>query len=265
MPTGVIAYKLLKKAELIIDIPLSWLELRNSGVSTLRRSAYAERKILRELLHCLRMENDLVVYDIGAHTGRYAAAIANSTAVRQVIAFEPIPDSFGMLKEHTQALGKVTPINLALGDETGRTRFFLNESRASSSLLPMHPRHVRHFPFTARVSQASVEIKTLDEVSAELRLVPPDIIKLDVQGYEDRVIAGGAETFGKARWCLIELSLVELYEGAATFDQLYRAMTSLGFALRQVTDQLVGQDGTPLQINALFEKRSSSMQGAKEG
>ena len=157
-----------------------------------------------------------MVYDIGAHTGQYAAAIADARSVRKVIAFEPIPESYHQLVARTRDSEKIEAVHVALGIEPGQSKFFRNEFAASSSLLPMHARLIEQFPHATRADQITVEVETLDRVVKDLSLDMPDIIKLDVQGYEDRVIAGGQATFGVARWCLVELSLVELYEDTAT-------------------------------------------------
>lgn len=255
MPPGVVLEKLLRRATKYVDVPLSTIELRNHGIKTERKVSYQNRKVLRELRHCLSHGTELIVYDIGGHTGRYAAAIAAASAVRQVVSFEPIRESFQELVDRTRDSGKVRAINLALGDERGEAEFQVNEAPGSSSFLEMLPSHVEHFPQTAMSSSLKVQVSKLDDVVAECRLTQPDIIKMDVQGYEDRVIAGGLETFQAATWCLIELSLVDLYEGAMTFDQLYRKVVSLGFRLCEVTDQLKGKDGTTLQMNALFERQ----------
>jgi len=42
---------------------------------------------------------------------------------------------------------------------------------------------------------------------------------MDVQGYEDRVIRGGAKVFASARACLLEINLDALYERQASFNE----------------------------------------------
>jgi FkbM family methyltransferase len=255
MPPGLVAEKVLKRAQRAIDRPISRLELRNSGVSLTGPTSFSDRLILREIRQSLRSRNDLVVYDIGAHTGRYARAIASASSVCQVVSFEPIPESFEQLVQATSHLGKVLPINLALGDTSREAKFLQNNARASSSLLPMLARHSEEFPFTAGTHEIMVPVRRLDDIIHERGLRSPDVIKLDVQGYEDRVIRGGPEAFGSARWCHLELSLIALYEDSLQFDELYRIVADLGFTLAEFTDQLFGKSGNALQVNVLFERR----------
>jgi FkbM family methyltransferase len=66
-----------------------------------------------------------------------------------------------------------------------------NEFSDSSSLLEMADLHKQAFPFTARETLETVAVKRLDEAVEGLPLQDDILIKMDTQGYEDRVIAGG--------------------------------------------------------------------------
>lgn len=134
----------------------------------------------------------------------------------------------------------------------GQVEFYLNEHRASSSmLLPLH--HKEHFPFASQVEKIIVPVLTLDSVMVSHISEQPDLIKIDVQGFEDRVIRGGFNTLRNTRWCLVEVSLVELYQGAPTFDTVYQLLSDLGFELREITDQWTGTLDIQVQLNVLFE------------
>jgi len=82
-------------------------------------------------------------------------------------------------------------------------------------------------------------------------------VKIDVQGFEDRVIRGGTEAIRHAQWLLLELSVVPLYDHAPSFDELYRLVSSVGFSFAGFTDQLEGRTGEPLQVDAIFRKTSA--------
>lgn len=254
MPRRQVALKVLEKGKRLIDVPGTALELQLSRVITTQRTTFEDREILREVKRCLSSGSRLVVFDIGAHKGHYAAAIASATSVGEVVAFEPIPESFDALKQVAKESTKIRPINIALGDKPGSSEFYVNDASASSSFLPMLESHVEHFPHTRNTRRITVEVETLDNVVASQGLPKPNLIKVDVQGFEDRVIAGGKKTFGAARWCLIEVSLVELYDGAGSFGVIYRSLADLGYELREVTSQLRGKNGDVLQMNVLFER-----------
>ena len=55
------------------------------------------------------------------------------------------------------------------------------------------------------------------------------LLKLDVQGYEDKIILGGRESIKKIRALLLELSLVELYDGQSLWIDVINNLQTIGF------------------------------------
>jgi FkbM family methyltransferase len=195
-----------------------------------------------------------VVYDIGAGTGTFAVAAASSRRVGEVFAFEPHQRSYRKLADRVERFGNVTVFNTALGDRNGSGTLFESELADSSSLLPMADLHVTSFPRSRPRGQSPASIRRLDDVVADERLPRPDFIKMDVQGYEDRVLAGGKETFAAAQHCLVELNLAELYEGSAQFEDVYRILFELDFSLVGVGRSVISSQGTTLQFDGLFAR-----------
>ena len=65
-------------------------------------------------------------------------------------------------------------------------------------LQTMDSLHKSEFPQTANSWPEEIEVRRLDDLADEMSLEPPIVIKVDVQGFEGRVIAGGKETFSGA-------------------------------------------------------------------
>ena len=79
------------------------------------------------------------------------------------------------------------------------------------------------------------------------------LIKVDVQGFEDKVIAGGVETFKKAKVVLIENSFVELYESQPLFDDIYMKLKELGFEYRGALQQKIAKNtGQIISEDSMF-------------
>lgn len=77
---------------------------------------------------------------------------------------------------------------------------------------------------------------------------------MDVQGYEDRVIKGGNETFNKAKACILEICLDRLYESQATFNELVALLSNFGFRYAGNLNQTYADDGHVIFIDAAFRK-----------
>jgi hypothetical protein len=81
-----------RRALRLADRPLSFFEVRASGLSLRGRPTFPERQALDEIGWALVRPD--TVYDIGAATGVYTLAAAKVSSVRQVVAFEPPLESF---------------------------------------------------------------------------------------------------------------------------------------------------------------------------
>lgn len=248
--------QLSRKVSSALDRPYSQYQLKRVLTAMPSSSTYFDRKIYRELLPAL-LGSELVVYDIGAYRGNYIHAIAKLHNVARVIGFEPIPDCYAEACKLLEANEKVTIYNYALGDTEGRKDFFLNDSPASSSILPMLSTHKELFPKTRGERLIEVDMARLDNVVVRNDIPLPDVIKIDVQGYEDVVMRGGEKTFAAANYLLIELSFVSLYEGAPTAFAVINRLVESGWNFLSFSEPLMDELGRWASANALFEKHLS--------
>ncbi len=184
------------------------------------------------------------VLDIGANTGQFAGSIRRFLPEAQIYSFEPLKSCFEVLVASRKEDGKFQAFNMALGEVSTETEMNKSDYSPSSSLLQMSDIHKDLFPHTKEHVTEKVRIETLDKVASKLDLQKEILIKVDVQGFEDKVLAGGKQTFSLARAVIMEVSFVKLYEGQPTFDKLYNLLRDLGFkycgSLEQKNDKLSG-------------------------
>ena len=196
------------------------------------------------------------VIDIGAHSGEFAEMIRGILPDVHIISFEPLKDEFKELERRMQSVANFKAFNLAVGDQNGRTSIHRSDYSQSSSLLRMASLHKEAFPESGGHKEETIEIARLDSALSDYKLHPEILLKIDVQGYEDRVIAGASDTLSSCKAIIIEVSFRELYEGQALFDQIYETLKSKGFSYRGNLYQLLNPlDGSPLQADALFVRQ----------
>jgi hypothetical protein len=93
----------------------------------------------------------------------------------------------------------------------------------------------------------------LDTVMEDVDLAPDVLIKIDVEGIEDRVLRGGERTMRRASVAIIETSFEALHEGQALFRDVYDLMLQYGFRYAGNLDQLLSPaDRRVLQADAVF-------------
>lgn len=202
------------------------------------------------------------IIDVGASTGRYFAKIVSRYFPNaNIYCFEPLAEPFKQLKRWADKQnGKVEVFNLALGDKEEEIEIFNHlEHSASSSILKTTEICETLYPFTKKQTTKTVKMTTLDKAVASIsKTLSSDIlIKLDVQGYEDRVIKGGIKTFNKAKACLLEVSIDKLYENQTTFREVFFLLDELGYRYAGNLEQTYDNDGHVIFINAVFVNSDS--------
>lgn len=196
------------------------------------------------------------IIDVGANTGQFAKNISVYFPNAKIYCFEPLPEPFNMLSAWAKSTkGRVESFNVAIGDTEGEAEMFLHEDHtSSSSLLATTELTEQYYPFTKEQRRICVKQTMLDTALKDMQdeLSMEMLIKLDVQGYEDRVVAGGSETFIKASACILEVCLDTLYEGQAGFKELLLIFDELGYQYAGNLEQVYGEDGHCIFIDAVF-------------
>ena len=196
------------------------------------------------------------VLDVGANIGQFRDEIREKLPDAFIYSFEPLKECFEVLAKAEKTDNKFKAFNCALGDKSEKATIHKSSYTLSSSLLPMSDIHKNAFPHTKHSRPEEIEVKKMDNVFQSINLPREILIKVDTQGYEDRVIAGGRETFLKARALIMETSFVSLYEGQQLFADIYATLKEMGFtylgALHQKTDK---KTGAVLFEDSLFVKR----------
>jgi FkbM family methyltransferase len=139
------------------------------------------------------------VLDIGGNIGLFSKTMRMMLPNAQIYAFDPLPDCYAQMNKRMKDDSHYKGFNCGLG-ENNETLLIERSSHApSSSFLKMGDKHLEAFPFTAKTEQVAVEVKKLDDLAQDIQLGQNILIKVDVQGFEDKVLRGGLETFSKAR------------------------------------------------------------------
>lgn len=199
--------------------------------------------------------NIATVLDIGANTGQFAMMIHKILPHAMIFSFEPIEECYNKLVENMTDVPKFHALNFGLGDSDDEMEIHVNDFTQSSSLLPMADLHVQAFPYTANEHIEEVKIRRLDEVARELDFDGNLLVKIDVQGYEDRVIRGGQSVISQAKVLIIETTFERLYDGQPLFKDVYDLLSNMGFSYMGNFHQMKSPlDGSVLQADSIFLK-----------
>jgi FkbM family methyltransferase len=222
-------------------------------------NANVEEQILKDLL---RQTGATIVIDVGANTGQWGNSVFDTGFKGVLVSFEAIPSVHEELVANARKRAgswKVAPC-AALGSKQGKVEFNISANKQSSSVLPMRAAHLQSAPQSIYVEKQVVPMERLDTLAAPL--IPSQgllLLKVDTQGYELEVLKGATGLLSRVVAVQLELSLVELYEGAPTILEMLAFMDSLGFELFNVTPVFKNNStGRMLQVDGFFILASAS-------
>lgn len=173
-----------------------------------RNSKYFENFTFAKLVSQFLPSNPVVLYDIGARYGESTNWYAQHFSIRHAELFEPNPFIEQSVDTSNIKTFKINPFGLS--DICAKADFYVHENVGMSSFEPLNSSSLDSITYleAAKVQSTSVDTKRLDC----LNLPTPDIVKIDVQSHEEKVLRGGVKTLQNARVLLIESTLYDLYD-----------------------------------------------------
>lgn len=187
----------------------------------------------RNIVYLIARHHIDFVLDVGAHEGGFGQQLRRCGYRGGILSFEPIGALHAALESSASGdkAWTVAP-QLALGATPGIAQINVHEESSISSFLPLERMPYADAPPTGITPsrQESVRVVRLDDIYDEL--VPPSattLLKLDVQGFEDQVLAGAAKSLEKITAILIEVSLVPLYTGQKSYLDILGLLRARGF------------------------------------
>ena len=171
----------------------------------------------------------MVFVDIGANIGYFtlmAARLVGETG--KVYAFEPDTEHFNLLEKnvHKNSYTNIVPVKKAASDSIGTASFYLKKDNlCAHSLIP-----------DESSTKVTVEVTTIDEYFKNQSKV--DVIKVDVEGVEPKVLAGMKNIISANNKMVIltEFFPSALKESGAEPSSYLLELIDMGFMLYRVTE-----------------------------
>jgi FkbM family methyltransferase len=198
------------------------------------------------------------ILDIGANNGEFAEFLSTYFDAKRTIAIEPLPGCAAQIRPREKAIRNLTVFECAVSDHEGRAVLFENAYAPASSLLPVSKISTDEFPQTAgHQKEVGVAVRRLDDLIDLDTLEKEILIKIDVQGLEDKVIRGGEKTFRSAKFVMIEMSFVPMYDGQPLFEEAHELLVNLGFRFAGIKNQVDSPTtGQPLFVHCLYVNKN---------
>ena len=186
--------------------------------------AFFENFILEvnNLEKIIKIEQNDVVIDIGAHVGYFTLYAAKRAQNGKIISFEPTKESFLVLKNNVKInnFKNIIINNLAVGKTSKKRIFFVDNKYGISNTF---------YDRKIGLEKEIVQTTTLDEIYKKYNLEKIDFLKMDCEGAEFEIILNTSTEVLKK----IKKISIEIHEDMVThkIEELITKLSKSGFTI----------------------------------
>ncbi len=189
--------------------------------------------------------------DVGANRGHWTINVKEIFPDTSVLMLEPQPEMRTDLDSLCRRLHGVRWVEVAAGAASEERLQTIWEDLQGSSFLPA--------PDASRIAagtQRPARVRRLDDLLSEHGDPAPDLVKLDVQGFELEVLKGCPSIFGKTELFVLETSLYEFLPGLPLLAEVIAFMSERSYDIYDVAGYILRpSDGALGQLDVAFARR----------
>jgi len=214
----------------------------------------------RLLLHDLKQRGLKVNYflDVGAHNGDWSRMAIKKFPGSTAYLIEPLSEMEDYLKQFCKKYQGSKFFLCAAGAEETKKYLTVGDILEGSNLL-----QEKNDNLVKSNIQRYIDIRTIDSFVDKNEICIPELVKLDVQGYEIEALKGASRLFGKTEVFILEVSLFEYIKGMPIFSDVINFMSNKGYEVfdfpgfsRRPFDNALGQ------IDVCFVKKDSKLRSS---
>jgi len=179
-------------------------------------------EIFKEKAHSILPQfsgkKDKVIFDIGANEGFYTLKIKQNNPNAKIVAVEPNPFAFQILKKNIKSnkLKDVILINKALASKIGKVNFEIVPEVSAIGALDIRMQK-RPWLKEEKIKRVAVESTTLKKICEETRIREIDILKLDVEGAELDILKSSKDLLQNVKKIVVEYHTPKLRQEVKKF------------------------------------------------
>jgi FkbM family methyltransferase len=222
--TKVIVIKGYQKFPLRLGNFRIWLNPNNEIASL---DIYTE--IFRENHHAILPnfsgKDDEVIIDLGANEGFYTLKVKENSPKAKVIAVEPNPEAFKVLKRNVKLnnLKNVSLVNKAITSRDGKVRFEIEEGVTEIGGLKVVGK--RKWLDKKMLKKIVVGSLTLESLCKKCKVNKIDLLKIDVEGAELEILKSSKNVLNNVKKVVVE------YHSENLRRQIRKFMIKIGFVV----------------------------------
>ena len=198
------------------------------------------------------------IVDVGANKAKWSRKAhwvypdCHFTLIEPQIEMKPYLDKF------CSRCKNATWINAGVADKMGELPLTVAPDTVSSSFA-VSEQQANELGFERRI----VPLITLDHLVQSVIKTIPDVVKIDAEGFESKIMAGASRLIGKTEMFLLEAPIIETPPGWQSLTELLVMMTDYGYEPYDFTTfQKRPRDGTVALTEVAFAKRNGILRSS---
>lgn len=191
------------------------------------------------------------ILDVGAHSSEWIRNAIIHFPGSTAYLIEPLEEMENNLKKFCLEFPGSKYFLNGAGEKEDILYLSLNDTLEGANFLIAENKNLQ-----IRNVQRKVKIITIDTLIENGEIEIPELVKLDVQGFELNVLRGANELFGKTEVFILEVSLFEFMKGIPTFSEVISFMAERGYEVYDFSGFLRRPyDGALGQMDICFVKK----------
>tara|TARA_R110002049_G_scaffold72490_2_gene187098 strand:+ start:111148 stop:111879 length:732 start_codon:yes stop_codon:yes gene_type:complete len=168
--------------------------------------------------------------DIGGNKGQTVELFQSTFRDPTIHVFEPTSRLASLIQSRFQPPA-VTVHQLAVGDAEGEADLQCYSADDMNSLLTLNTHSHELFEGVKATGTERVRVCRLDDYLAEVGLASVDLLKIDTQGFDGRVLRGAANLLngGSVKAVMVEMNFVRMYDGQSDAGDIMKMLIEFGY------------------------------------
>tara|TARA_R110002012_G_scaffold277507_2_gene464744 strand:- start:28295 stop:29071 length:777 start_codon:yes stop_codon:yes gene_type:complete len=193
---------------------------------------YSKNNLLHNLFSIINVPNFKIqtIYDVGANKGTWTKECLDFFPKAKYLLFEPQKDLKNDIISLLPDQADISIFSIGLGDTDEKLKFTLHERDDSRSFL-----YNSEYAKNSGFEQIELPVNRLDTFIEQNKQPIPDLLKIDAEGFDIKVLQGAGKYLSNIEIVLIEVGIMNKMMPNSAKDVL-NFMDDNGFRLFEITD-----------------------------
>lgn len=174
-----------------------------------------------------------LIVDVGANVGLWSQQAIKLFPTASIICIEPVPAAYANLCERFKNENGTTCFQIALGEKDGTVQMTFNGASAMNRIVSPES-------WGARSQHVEVKLRTLDDFLKGEGVNRVNLLKIDAEGYDLKVLQGASETLSgdKIDVIYIEAGTLDPPDVQVPLFEIQNELSRHGFSLFGIYEQV---------------------------